>query len=96
MHLSECFDGFDCTLQGMLTGLLGNLSPLSYFANKRETKAVIVQTLGVISTYVYVVLVQLAMVESMPVSQFVAVSVVVATGLILNFINYFGWLSRTL
>ena len=57
-------------------------------------EAVIVQTLGVISTYV--VLVQLAMVESMPVSQFVAVSVVVATGLILNFINYFGWLSRTL
>jgi hypothetical protein len=24
------------------------------------------------------------------------VSVVVATGLILNFINYFGWISRTL
>jgi hypothetical protein len=39
----------------MLTGLLGNLSPLSYFTNKREMEAVIVQTLGVISTYVVLV-----------------------------------------
>jgi len=88
------FDGFDRTLQGMLTGLLGNLSLLSYFAKKRETEAVIVQTLGVISTYA--VLVQLAMAESMPVPQFVATSVVVAAGLILNFLNYVGWLPGTL
>ncbi|CAD6262431.1 unnamed protein product [Miscanthus lutarioriparius] len=79
---------------GMLTGLLGNLSLLSYFAKKRETEAVIVQTLGVISTYA--VLVQLAMAESMPVPQFVATSVVVAAGLILNFLNYVGWLPGTL
>ena len=78
----------------MLTGLLGNLSLLSYFAKKRETEAVIVQTLGVISTYA--VLVQLAMAESMPVPQFVATSVVVAAGLILNFLNYVGWLPGTL
>jgi hypothetical protein len=74
-------------LQGMLTGLLGNLSPLSYFAKKREMEAVI-------STYA--ILVQLAMAESMLMPQFVAASVVVAIGLILNFLNYFGWLSRTL
>ncbi|NP_001149458.1 maltose excess protein 1-like [Zea mays] len=79
---------------GMLTGLLGNLSLLSYFAKKKETEAVIVQTLGVISTYA--VLVQLAMAESMPVPQFVATSVVVAAGLILNFLNYFGWIPGTL
>jgi hypothetical protein len=60
-----------------------NLSPLSYFTKKRETKAVI-------STYA--VLVQLAMAESMLVPQFVTASVVVAIELILNF----GWLSRTL
>ena len=77
----------------MLTGLLGNLSLLSYFAKKKETEAAIVQTLGVISTYA--VLVQLAMAESMPVPQFVATSVVVAAGLILNFLNYLGWLPGT-
>jgi hypothetical protein len=88
------FVGSHCTLQGMLTGLLGNLSLLSYFAKKKETEAVIVQTLGVISTYA--VLVQLAMAESMPVPQFVATSVVVAAGLILNFLNYFGWIPGTL
>jgi hypothetical protein len=78
----------------MLTGLLGNLSLLSYFAKKKETGAVIVQTLGVISTYA--VLVQLAMAESMPAPQFVATSVVVAAGLLLNFLNYFGWIPGTL
>uniref|UniRef100_A0A0D3HTI6 Maltose excess protein 1-like, chloroplastic n=1 Tax=Oryza barthii TaxID=65489 RepID=A0A0D3HTI6_9ORYZ len=79
---------------GMLTGLLGNLSLLSYFAKKKETGAVIVQTLGVISTYV--VIAQLAMAESMPLPQFVATSAVVAAGLLLNFLNYFGWLPGTL
>ncbi|KAG8066124.1 hypothetical protein GUJ93_ZPchr0004g38820 [Zizania palustris] len=79
---------------GMLTGLLGNLSLLSYFAKKKETGAVIVQTLGVISTYV--VIAQLAMAESMPLPQFMATSTVVATGLLLNFLNYFGWLPGTL
>jgi hypothetical protein len=78
----------------MLTGLLGNLSLLSYFAKKKETGAVIVQTLGVISTYV--VIAQLAMAESMPLPQFVATSAVVAAGLLLNFLNYFGWLPGTL
>ncbi|ONM04360.1 Maltose excess protein 1 chloroplastic [Zea mays] len=36
------------------------------------------------------------MAESMLVPQFVTASVVVAIELILNFLNYFGWLSRTL
>uniref|UniRef100_A0ACD5UU60 Uncharacterized protein n=1 Tax=Avena sativa TaxID=4498 RepID=A0ACD5UU60_AVESA len=79
---------------GMLTGLLGNLSLVSYFAKKRENEAVIVQTLGTISTYV--VIVQLAMAESMPMPQFVATSAVVAAGLILNLLNYLGWLPATL
>ncbi|KAG8043370.1 hypothetical protein GUJ93_ZPchr0458g22480 [Zizania palustris] len=79
---------------GMLTGLLGNLSLLSYFAKKKETGAVIVQTLGVISTYV--VIAQLAMAESMPLPQFVATSAVVSAGLLLNLLNYFGWLPGTL
>ncbi|KAH0456375.1 hypothetical protein IEQ34_014282 [Dendrobium chrysotoxum] len=75
---------------GMLTGLLGNLSLLSYFAKKRETEAVIVQALGVLSTYV--VIVQLAMAEAMPLPQFAVTSAVVASGLLINFLNYFGWL----
>lgn len=73
----------------MLTGLLGNLSLVSYFVEKKETEAVIVQTLGVVSTYV--VIAQLAMAQAMPLPQFVATSVVVALGLVVNFLNYFGW-----
>uniref|UniRef100_A0A7N0U9G9 Uncharacterized protein n=1 Tax=Kalanchoe fedtschenkoi TaxID=63787 RepID=A0A7N0U9G9_KALFE len=76
---------------GMLTGLLGNLSLLSYFAKKKEAEAVVVQTLGVISTYI--VLSQLAMAEAMPLSYFVVISSVVGSGLVLNFLNYFGFLN---
>ncbi|GAB4826823.1 Core protein [Ancistrocladus abbreviatus] len=75
---------------GMLTGLLGNLSLLSYFAKKRETEAIVVQTLGVIS--MYVVLAQLAMAEAMPFLYFVTTSAVVISGVLLNFLNYFGLL----
>ncbi|KAI8540611.1 hypothetical protein RHMOL_Rhmol09G0276600 [Rhododendron molle] len=78
-------------MQGMFTGLLGNLSLLSYFAKKRETEAVVVQTLGVIS--IYVVISQLAMAEAMPLPQFIVTSIVVASGLVLNFMNYFDLLS---
>lgn len=74
----------------MLTGLLGNVSLLSYFAKKKETEAIVVQTLGVISTYV--VIVQLAMAGSMPLPFFIVTSAVVAAGLSLNFMNYFNWL----
>lgn len=76
---------------GMLTGLLGNLSLLSYFAKKREAEVVVVQTLGVVS--IYVVIAQLAMAEAMPLPHFVATSVVVASGLVLNFMYYFGLLN---
>lgn len=71
----------------MLTGLLGNLSLLSYFIKKRETKAVLVQTLGVVS--MYVVILQLAIAEAMPLPHFIVTSVVVASGLILNCLKYF-------
>ncbi|GFY81829.1 similar to root cap 1 [Actinidia rufa] len=76
--------------QGMFTGLLGNLTLLSYFAKKRETEVVVVQTLGVIS--IYVVIAQLAMAEAMPIPHFTVTSIVVASGLLLNFMNYFGFL----
>lgn len=75
---------------GMLTGLLGNLCLASYFIKKKETEAVVVQTLGVISTNV--VMLQLAIGEAMPLPHFVATSVVVISGLILNFLKYFEWL----
>ena len=79
------------SMQGMLTSLLGNLSLLSYFAKEREKEAMVVQTLGVVSTYV--VLVQLALAETMPLPYFLATSVVVISGLVLNFLNYFGILN---
>ncbi|KAK6115007.1 hypothetical protein DH2020_007276 [Rehmannia glutinosa] len=76
---------------GMLTGLLGNLSLLSYFIKKRETEAVVVQMLGVIS--MYVVILQLAMAEAMPLPHFTATSIVIVSGLILNFMKYFDLLN---
>jgi len=77
----------------MLTGLLGNLSLLSYFAKKREKEAAVVQTLGVVSTHI--VLAQLTMAEAMPIQYFVATSAVVTIGLIVNCLYYFGKLSKT-
>ncbi|XP_059625148.1 maltose excess protein 1-like, chloroplastic [Cornus florida] len=77
---------------GMFTGLLGNLSLLSYFANKKEKEVVVVQTLGVVS--IYVVITQLAMAEAMPLLQFIITSIVVASGLVLNFMNYFDLLNH--
>lgn len=78
-------------LQGMLTGLMGNMSLLSYFVKKREKEVVVVQTLGAVS--IFVVLCQLAAAEAMPLPHFVATSTFVVTGLILNFFNYFGLVS---
>lgn len=75
---------------GVLTGLLGNLSLLSYFAKKKETEAMIVQCLGVITSYV--VITQLAMAEAMPFPFFVLTSAVIGVGVISNFLNYFGML----
>ncbi|KAL8549412.1 hypothetical protein ACS0TY_008301 [Phlomoides rotata] len=68
---------------GVLTGLLENLCLASYFIKKRKTEATVVQTLGVISTYV--VMLQLAMVKAMPLPQFIVTSVVVASGYVVNF-----------
>jgi len=76
--------------QGMLTGLLGNLTLLSYFVKKKEKEAILVQTLGVVS--IYVVITQLAMAGAMPLLQYAVTSVVVALGLVLNFLKYFRWL----
>lgn len=79
---------------GMLTGLLGNLSLLSYFAKKREKEVIVVQTLGVLSQYV--VFAQLAMADAMPLPYFLITTVVVLTGLLLNFLNYFYLLNASL
>ncbi|KAG6618175.1 maltose excess protein 1-like, chloroplastic [Carya illinoinensis] len=79
---------------GMFTGLLGNLSLLSYFTKKRENEVIIVQTLGVLSQFV--VFAQLALAEAMPLPYFVVTSVVVAAGLVLNFMNYFDCLNAAI
>lgn len=50
----------------------------------------IVQCLGVVTTYVMIS--QLAMAEAMPSLYFILTSVVVGTGVISNFLNYFGML----
>ncbi|XP_021899736.1 maltose excess protein 1, chloroplastic-like [Carica papaya] len=79
---------------GLFAGLLGNLSLLSYFVKKKENEVIVVQTLGVISAYV--VFAQLAMAEAMPLTHFVMTSIVVAMGLIVNFIYYFGKLNAAI
>ncbi|KAE8669018.1 Maltose excess protein 1 [Hibiscus syriacus] len=61
---------------------------------KRETEVAVVQTLGVIS--IFVVITQLAKGAAMPLPQYVATSVVVVAGLILNFLNYYGMLNKTI
>ncbi|CAL9759732.1 unnamed protein product [Musa acuminata subsp. burmannicoides] len=95
LHNREFDDGiWMCVWQGMLTGLLGNMTLLSYFAKKKEVEAIVVQTLGVVS--IYVVLGQLAMAEAMSLPYFAAISVLVVSGLVLNFVNYFGWLHEGL
>lgn len=77
-------------MQGMLTGLLGNMSLLSYFVKKRETEVVVVQTLGVVS--IYAVLTQLAIAKAMPLPHFIITSVVVVSCLVVNFMKYFNFL----
>lgn len=79
---------------GQLTGLLGNLSLLSYFAKRKETGAVVVQTLGVIS--IYCVLFQLAMAGAIPSIPFISASVAVGLGLVLNFLNYYNLLNASI
>lgn len=71
---------------GQLTGLLGNLSLLSYFASKRERGAMIVQSVGVVSTLI--VLMQLAIAGAMPLPAFTATSTAVVLGFVLNLLNY--------
>ncbi|XP_022943767.1 maltose excess protein 1-like, chloroplastic isoform X1 [Cucurbita moschata] len=73
---------------GMLTGLLGNLSLLSYFAKKREKEAMVIQTLGSVTTFI--VFAQLAIAGAMPLPYFLATSAVVSSGLLINFMNYFN------
>jgi hypothetical protein len=81
-------------LQGQLTGLLGNLSLLSYFAGKRERGATVVQAVGVVSTGI--VLLQLALGGAMPVPVFLATASVVVVGLLLNWLSYFNKLNPSL
>ena len=76
----------------MLTGLLGNLSLLSYFIKKKESEAVAIQLLGVIS--IYVVILQLAIAEAMPLPHFVATSTVTAFGVIINSMKHFNLLNN--
>ncbi|KAI5081031.1 hypothetical protein GOP47_0004214 [Adiantum capillus-veneris] len=76
---------------GLLTGLLGNLSLLSYFAEKKEKGATIVQAVGVLSTFI--VLVQLAIAGTMPAPVFTATAVAVVIGFVVNILNYNGLLS---
>ncbi|KAI5081716.1 hypothetical protein GOP47_0001459 [Adiantum capillus-veneris] len=71
--------------------VVGNLSLLSYFAEKKEKGATIVQAVGVLSTFI--VLVQLAIAGTMPAPVFTATAVAVVIGFVVNILNYNGLLS---
>ncbi|KAH7415143.1 hypothetical protein KP509_14G029800 [Ceratopteris richardii] len=77
---------------GLLTGLLGNLSLLSYFAEKKERGAAVVQAVGVLSTYI--VLVQLAFAGTMPMPIFTATAVAVVIGFLVNILNFYDLISK--
>jgi len=79
---------------GQLTGLLGNLSLLSYFAGKREKGAMVVQAVGVVATLI--VLMQLAIAGAMPVAAFSVTAMAVVIGFVLNLLNYYELLSATI
>jgi hypothetical protein len=81
-------------MQGQLTGLLGNLSLLSYFAGKRERGATVVQAVGVLSTGV--VISQLTLGGAMPYPIYLGTACVVVVGLLFNWLSYFNKLSPTL
>lgn len=69
-----------------LTSLMGNLSLLTYFVNKRERGASIVQAVGVLTTLV--VLLQLAIAGAMPLPVFIATTIACLIGFIVNSLNY--------
>lgn len=87
-------NGFRLFFQGQLTGLLGNLSLLSYFAGKREKGAMVVQAVGVVATLI--VLMQLAIAGAMPVAAFSVTAMAVVIGFVLNLLNYYELLSATI
>jgi hypothetical protein len=87
-------NGFCWFFQGQLTGLLGNLSLLSYFAGKREKGAMVVQAVGVVATLI--VLMQLAIAGAMPVAAFSVTAMAVVIGFVLNLLNYYELLSATI
>ncbi|KAH9309698.1 hypothetical protein KI387_037609, partial [Taxus chinensis] len=69
-----------------LASLMGNLSLLSYFVNKKERGASIVQAVGVLTTLI--VLFQLAIAEAMPLLIFAATATVCLVGFTVNALNY--------
>lgn len=64
-----------CRLQSYLTGLGGNSLLLSYFAAKRETNAVVVQALGILSAFA--VLTQIRVAGLMPRLAYAAIATAV-------------------
>ncbi|XP_057869568.1 maltose excess protein 1-like, chloroplastic isoform X2 [Cryptomeria japonica] len=74
-----------------LTSLMGNLSLLSYFVNKRERGASIVQAAGVLTTLI--VLLQLAIAGAMPLLVFCATAAACLIGFAVNSLNYTNFIS---
>eukprot|EP00899_Mesostigma_viride_P000021 jgi/Mesvir1/10019/Mv03642-RA.1 len=70
------------------TGLLGNMLLLTYFAEKHEKSAVVVQSMGVITTAV--LLSQIFLGGFMPFPAFALMSAVTAAGLVLNYLDFAG------
>ena len=74
--------------QGQVAGLLGNLLLLSYFADKGETSASIVQGVGVCATGA--LLFQICLAGHISAARFTAAAVVVAAGVFLSLLRMLG------
>ena len=74
--------------QGQIAGLLGNLLLLSYFADKGERSASVVQGVGVCTTGA--LLCQIALAGHIPIAHFVAAATVVGVGVVLSVMRVLG------
>ncbi|XP_057869567.2 maltose excess protein 1-like, chloroplastic isoform X1 [Cryptomeria japonica] len=91
VHESHNDNSYPKFWEAQLTSLMGNLSLLSYFVNKRERGASIVQAAGVLTTLI--VLLQLAIAGAMPLLVFCATAAACLIGFAVNSLNYTNFIS---
>lgn len=78
--------------KAQLTSLAGNLSLMSYFVHKRERGAMVVQGVGVLTTFV--VLLQLTLAQSMPLFVFILTTIACVMGFVVSILHYIHYVNQ--